>query len=153
MERIKLADDGTSKKMIELVGMDQIAEYQSQSDLEDIELCDSYIISLGESLPLFSSAKRLNLSNNQIHQFSTVAAILDHFSSLQILLLNYNPLKPSPLPVFSSKLIVVICLFVCRRPSLCQPPHSTSTMSFLFSPVSLVSSTSFCRAMPLVPAP
>ena len=120
-----MADDGTSKKMIELVGMDQIAEYQSQSDLEDIELCDSYIISLGEPLPLFSSAKRLNLSSNQIHQFSTVAAILEHFSSLQTLLLNHNPLRPSPLPAFSSQLTVAIRSFVCRRPSPCQPPHST----------------------------
>ena len=84
--------------------MDQIAEYQLHSDIEDVELCDSAIISLGESLPLFSSVKRLNLSGNQIHSFKTVIEILSCFSSLQILLLNSNPLKPSHLPSFTSSL-------------------------------------------------
>ena len=58
VERIQLTNNGSSGKMIELVGMDQIAEYQLHSDIEDVELCDSAIISLGESLPLFSSARK-----------------------------------------------------------------------------------------------
>lgn len=106
VERIQLANNGSSGKTIELVGMDQIAEYQLHSDIEDVELCDSAIISLGESLPLFSSVKRLNLSGNQIHSFKTVIEILSCFSSLQILLLNNNPLKPSHLPSFTSNLTV-----------------------------------------------
>lgn len=100
---------------IELIGMDQIAEYQLHSDIKDVELCDSAIISLGKPLSLFSCVKRLNLSGNQIHSFASVMEILSCFSSLRILLLNNNPLKPSLFPPFSSNLtvwFVVICIVI-----------------------------------------
>lgn len=111
MEHIQLTNNGSSGKTIELVGMDQIAEYQLHSDIKDVELCDSAIISLGESLPPFSAVKRLNLSGNQIRSFKTVVEILSCFSSLQILLLNSNPLKASAFPSFSSNLTVAFAAF------------------------------------------
>lgn len=133
MERIQLIDNGSSGKTIELVGMDQIAEYQLHSDIEDVELCDSAIISLGESLPLFSSVKRLNLSGNHIHSFDTVIEILSCFSSLQTLLLNANPLKPSYLPSFTSNLTVplaavpnIMCIDACSVPYVLTSERSNS---------------------------
>lgn len=94
-ERIAMKDDDPKAKMIELVGMDEVADYQLHSSIITAELSYQNIVGVGEVNASFQTVETLDLNHNCIQSTDDVYSILQAFPSLQYLILNNNPIHSS----------------------------------------------------------
>lgn len=91
-EILQEKDDTPSSFVIQLVGMEQIAEMQYQESIITADLSNEHIVNVGKSDPSFSSVQSLDLSHNYIQEINMIVEILRAFPSLHTLSMNYNPL-------------------------------------------------------------
>ena len=80
----------------ELVGMDAIAELQRSRCIRTADLTNQMICELGDCDSHLLLLENLNISSNQIHQWSQLVRIIDSLPRLRLLLMNDNLLQPGP---------------------------------------------------------
>uniref|UniRef100_A0A8B9J1H9 Tubulin-specific chaperone E n=1 Tax=Amazona collaria TaxID=241587 RepID=A0A8B9J1H9_9PSIT len=95
------------KKTVEFVGMDSIAQQQSQlNQLVDISLCECAVSHAGQKEEISrtcANIRHINLSKNLISSWETVAAIASEVQNLETLNVSGNKMKfPSTLTSVSS---------------------------------------------------
>ena len=90
--------------MIELVGMDEVADYQLHNSIITAELSYQNIVGVGTEDASFQTIETLDLNHNCIQSTDDVYAILKSFPSVQYLILNNNPIhsSPSTFPIHST---------------------------------------------------
>lgn len=76
--------------------MDAIAELQRSQCVLTADLTSQMICELGDCDSHLLLLENLNISSNQIHQWSQFVQIIDSLPRLRLLLMNDNPLQPGP---------------------------------------------------------
>lgn len=115
-EILQEKDDNPSSFVIQLVGMEQIAEMQYQESIITADLSNQHIVDVGKNDPSFSSVQSLDLSHNFLQQMDMIVEILRAFPSLHSLSMNYNHFHSSlsDFSISSNLEVILLEILYCR---------------------------------------